>query len=454
MKHLPLLILAAVSSLALTLPAAAQTLSVTSLTPSGSTQMTVIIRNTGPATSFQLQSSPSLTTGTWTNITAPFTGVPGQSGFFTTTFTKPAGTRMFFRVLGSTNNAGTAGDADGDGLSDVFESTPLPNGTGTNANLFDSDGDGFSDGIEFASGTSPLLASSKPNDGFPPAASFESRNLEAMEGTPSTVRVVFDRAFTGTVKYNVLTTRSTAQTPVDYIALSGTLAVNGTSATFPVTWIDDLEVQPVRVLFISLVTNPGQNYITGQTDFLTIRLTDNDSYWQGSLAGHPDSGAEKSFIQRNFRMKFTQNASLNRVHFVAGPGFDGLPALAGELPATATSQSEGVIPGGAWLAGLFASTPTDFRATSPPMPIPAAGGGIGTGGSLFGSVPDMRRTLELNAVPGVTPYNMITPTLIGGRFIETQASVSAPHLNVQASGMFVLLKELPATPPIPSFLVP
>ena len=124
MKTTPLFLLLAVCGHALRLSAPPQTLAVSSLVPAGN-QMTITVRNTGTATAFQLQGSPTMGAGTWAPLTATFNPVAGQAGFFTTTFTPPAGGRYFFRVLGT---AGTEGDADGDGLADTLETLA---GTGT-----------------------------------------------------------------------------------------------------------------------------------------------------------------------------------------------------------------------------------------------------------------------------------------------------------------------------------
>ena len=435
------------SALALLAAATAhsQTLQVDSITQGVGNQMTVTVKNTGSSTSFQLQGSSSLAAGGWSNVTTTFSPVAGQSGVVQATFTKPAGKSYFVRVVGT---SGTAEDADGDGLAGTLEAT-----LGTNSSLFDTDNDGFSDGVEFSYGTDPKSAASKPNNGLPPAVEFAVTDLDGTEGTPATVNLVFDRSFSGTVRYNVIAARSTAKAPADYAALNGTVAVNGTTASFQIDWVDNLTVDPIRLLFINLVTNPGQNYTTGPRDFLTVRLNDNDAYWQGTLAPFPDSEtAGKAFLLRDLRLKFVNGPGTRKVFFIAGPGFDGLPALAGETPATATSQTEGVVPAGSWEGVINVLQADDFWITSPPMPIPAAVGKLGVGGSLFGPATDLTRTLNFDALPGATPYNAVTPTRIGGVWTETVASQNAPHLNRVAQGMFVLQKDAPTVAPVPSFL--
>lgn len=379
-------------------------------------------------THFEAQHSSDITR--WTGIeNASIESHPLIPDRYILTAPDPGGERKFYRFIAYST---TATDQDGDGLSDTFEAT-----LGTLAGKVDSDNDGFTDGIEFASGTDPLLASSKPNDGFPPRVEFLESIVEATEGETYQLQLKLDRSFTGTVAYEVWPT-STATAPDDYAALSGTIHVSGTSASIPITWVDDLEIQSQRILHLQLKTNPGQDYIPGTRDYVGIRLVDNDTWWHGLLTGEPDSPAGRSFIQRNFRLKCLNSGAIQQVNLVAGEGEDGLPSVDGS-----TSQTEGVIPAGDWPTTIHEKGPSDFHIVSQAISIPPPAGRFSEGGSLFGSQNDLVRTLELNATPGEQPYNEVTSVRVSGQWTETIASPSAPYLNRSNTGMFILVKALP-----------
>lgn len=431
MKTLTFPTLLALCGLALRLSSPAQTLSVTSLVPSGN-QLTITVRNTGTATGFQLQGSDSMAATSWGPLTAAFSPVAGQTGFFRATFNRPAGGRFFYRVIGL---AGTAGDADGDGLADTLETIA---GTGTNPSLFDTDGDGFSDGIEYASGTDPLNPLSRPNFGLPPTMQFAEANMAALEGTTLTVPLIFDRPYTGNVAYQVLATRSSAKAPADYAALSGTVAVSNGLGGIHITPVDDLAIADQKMLFIVLSVPTTTAYATGGRSFLGVRLVDNDAYWEGVLGPPPDTAANTSYLTRNFRLKSVQNAGGQQISFVAGAGNDGLPVLANET--TPSSQSAGVIPPGTWPAVIASNNATLFSITSPAILMPGSTSAVNAGGSMFGRVTDLRRTLQLVANPAVNPVSNIVPNRIIGTWTEQTTSAGSPFLNRSATGSFYMIR--------------
>jgi len=132
-----------------------------------------------------------MSSGTWSPVTAVFTPVPGQSGFFEATITRTVPGKLFYRVVGLTS-AVTAEDSDGDGLTNTYEGT-----LGTFANLADSDGDGFSDGQEFTCGTNPLLDSEKPVIATKPAVQFAEGVTTGTEGKAFSVNLTLDKPFSG-----------------------------------------------------------------------------------------------------------------------------------------------------------------------------------------------------------------------------------------------------------------
>jgi len=330
----------------------------------GPTTVTLTFQDDGSANQFTLQKNLGLDLPNWSNAAnATLTSLGG--GRYTFAVPRTAADKQFYRILSSLI-VGTALDPDGDGLSTDHEAILR-----TNPGLFDTDGDGFSDGIEFAAGTDPTDPLSRLNNGLPPIVQFSASVVEANEGQPYQLQLTVDRPFTGTVSYTVHV-RSTATAPSDYTALSGAVSVNGTSATIPIAWVNDLEMQPERILFLQLTSPPSKNYQPGAISFVSIRVVDNDAWWSGQLAGSPDGGANGiSYTQRSFRVKLAANASTRTAVFAAGAGNDGMPIPTGETQSTASSQSEGVIPAGVWPGTVTANNSLGFHIASPSIVLPA-----------------------------------------------------------------------------------
>lgn len=403
--------------------ASGQSLEVTDLTHSG-TQITLTVKNTGESTFFRLDGSPTMAAGTWAPVSGvAFSPVAGQPGFFRTTFTRTGTGKQFYRVVGLVSGT-YPDDPDGDGLTTTFEAT-----LGTNGTLSDTDGDGCSDGQEYALGTNPLLASSKPALATEPAVEFVELTSTGTEGSPYSAQLILDKPYTGTVKYAVVPANSTATTPGDYTALSGTVNVNGTTATIPITWTDDTILKTDRMLALDVIALPTDGYRTGGRSRHIIRLEENDWWWNGAV--------QDTYAQRNFRMKLTRNAAGTQVTFAAGAGNDGLPpAGAGDT----TSLTEGIVPVGVYPGTVEFNTATHFRVSSPAMPIPSSG--------ITGPGSDMTRTLVLDAQPATGSFHQITATGIGGNYTETLASAASPHLNRTITGTFFIARDIPT--PVPA----
>jgi hypothetical protein len=406
----------------------------------------------GYATAFVLQGSTNLAPGAWKTVAATFSAPTGPVGFQTVTTTTTnlldGQSKCFYRVIGI---LGTADDLDGDGLSNAFET----NVTGTDPNLYDSDFDGFSDGQEYGYGTNPNIATSKPVfvTGIP-TARFLLADSTATEGTsPHLVQVVFDQAFTGTLNYAINPLSSTVA-GTDYTlggspgATNGALAVSGTSAFIPITLVDDTNTSGQRSIVLDLKLN-GEAYFVGGRSSHVILLNDNDAWWTGTLA--PASGEAAN---RSFRMKIIhQNATVSAV-FGAGAGQDGLPipevTAGGGAPAIATtSLSASLVPVGTWPATGVADGATRFHAESPVFTIPAAVG------SLLSQ--PLRRQLILDSQPALTttnsPHQMVPGIRYIGTYTETLTAASGTPIAI-LPGSFILMRDLPASLPPRSTLVP
>ncbi len=423
------------------------TVTITGLKPLGGS-VTITNRNTGAnlSAAFQLVGSPTLESGTWAPLPALFAPLAGSPGYFTTTIPQTPGVdRYFYRVLGYAANAG---DLDGDGLADLYETNVLL----TNPALFDSDGDGFSDGQELAYGSDPLNPASKPVFVQHPTVNFVLANTAATEGAgPHQMQIVFDRPYNGTVNYAVNSLGNTTA-GTDFTlggspnATTGSVTMNGTSAFIPLTVINDSIVGGQRVVIIDLKLN-GESYFIGGRGSHAVLLEDNDSWWTGSLI--PASG---EIGGRIFRLKIARHGAGTTAIFGAGAGQDGLPVPVvasggGGPPIGITSISSSLIPTGSWPATVNSDSAVRFSVDSPQLSVPA--------GSLLGNE-TIRRRLQLNAQPALNgsghPHQLAENRYVGD-YTETLSSSSGAQLAA-FPGTFILVRDLPAPLPVLSQLVP
>jgi hypothetical protein len=420
-------ILRAFSSLVLLLlvstPAAAQTNVFIEQAVVGPTNISFLVRNPmAGSTNFAVQGGTNF--GIWNAI-------PGASvsvfdfGHIKVQFPRPANAREFFRVMAmiSTN------DPDGDGLP-----TEVEVAAGTNPNKVDTDGDGFSDGIEILSGTDPLDPNSFPTQTTLPLAAFTNSISQAIEGTGNhAVYVTFDRPFTGNLNYTI-SAQSTAVAGQDYQALSGVVAVAGTSAQIVVTPLEDRVVRPERVLLLNLTQVAG--YRIGIQSSHVVRITDDDAYWSGTL--------KDKYAARNFRLLITVSNGVSLASFVAGEGFDGLPSVTN---APGTSISQGLVSAGSYSAVVHSNSPASFWITSPQL-------SAGNGGIFAANVP-LARTIDLLAV-ATNSFQVVSPTTVIGAYTERigVSNTTASYLDRTNTGAFVLVRDLPALPTISSGVQP
>jgi hypothetical protein len=372
---------------------------------------------------FTLQEALNLP-ATWTQLPdAAFSQIDGQRFRFVVPVTQTD--RSFFSIVGALLT--TELDADGDGLPAALESI-----LGTNANLFDSDDDGYSDGVEYNFGTDPRSQASVPDLTVPPRASFALAQSSATEGAgPANVIVRFDRPYFGELKFRVLP-ESTAVAGVDYTTLPTMISVAGTTATIPLSWVDDDEISPLRVLFLELVSDPALPYARGGQTIHTVMLGENDAWWTGVLVSE--------LGQRNFRLKRTSSNGVASAAFAAGAGLDGLPMLEGEVDGARSDQSAGVIPVGDFPALVEFDTAAGFLLSSAAMPAPTSG--------LLGAHTGLTRTLTFVAQPDETDPNNrddISPVRIIGRFTERLCRDDG-SVCAEQTGDLILVRQAPTRP--------
>jgi hypothetical protein len=381
--------------------------------------LTIVDSGAG-ATSYLIQSSLTINAPQWVMEGNLIAGA--GPGTHTVTLLNPTLTKKFYRVLGI---SGTASDADGDGLSDAFEAS-----IGTDPFNPDTDGDGDPDGIEYAYGSNPRSAASRPGLTNLPRAEFAESTSSATEGEGvHSVKVVFDKPFHGSLKYQI-SSISSATAPADFQPLSGLLPVDGLDGSIPVVLVDDLNISESRFLCLQIVTDPTQPYARGGSIRHSLTIRENDSWWTCTLADR--------YAQRTLRLKILRSGLTTQVVLGAGAGLDGLPVLSSESTNAQTSLSEGVVPKGTWPGVVKFDQPTRFQIASPPLPT-------STGG-LFGLGTGLARVVELVSQPSATgpfSFHSIASTRYVGSYTETLSIPGGSYLGTTNSGTFVLVRDVP-----------
>ena len=329
-------------------------------------------------------------------------------GVFETIVPDPGSPVAFFQIAGF-----SAPDADADGLSDALEGL-----VGTSTNTFDTDDDGYGDANEIVNGSDPLIAASVPSI---IKVNFSSPQSSAREGDGTfLVPVTLSRNFTGRVRYSVAAV-STAAAGTDFATVTGLVDVSGTNALLAIVIVDDLAIEDVKLLVIDLENDPDFIYQTGGASRHTILLHDNDSYWSGVLRNDASEQA--------FRMRILRQGTAVQAALVSN--FD--------TNDTAAMRGVGSIPPGVWNMTSATLTSNAFAASSVPIPMGAS--------TLFGESA-LNRTLTFDANPAATTNYLFRPNLIVGTYTDrlSPASAGLQYLAQQASGVFVLLEELPTLP--------
>jgi hypothetical protein len=403
---------------------------IVSLEPEGGNTLRVVFDDPsglgqGPGCIYTLQTASDLAASTsWSYLqTAELLNLGnGRHQFLAP---REAGPQRYYRIV-----VWTAGsiDSDHDGLADSLEIA-----VGTDPNKFDTDGDGFNDCLELTLHTNPLDPKSLPPVTAFPQAEFASTETAVLEGS-SVVRIAvrFDRPFVGNLLYHV-DTNSTASA-ADFRDLSGgSVSVNGTSAEIRLQLNEDLEVESIETIAISLLQNTNTFYRRGSRLSHSVVILDNDTTFAGTLI----SGGMVS----RFGLKVLRSGNISEAWL--------LPAAAGErfvgtIPAPPSDQ-----PG--WALASWNLTADRFQATTVPIPLGQT--------LLFGGQP-LQRVIDLSAIPPASTNNAylftnvvirgvdIGPAVIGGHYTDKVTSrdgASGAIGNLQ--GIFQLTREI-STPPV------
>ena len=118
-------------------------------------------------------------------------------------------------------------------------------------------------------------------------ASFNSTALQVTEGGVVSPTITFSAPYHGLVRYTISGTAAAG----DYVSLSGEVFVNGTSATIPVTALDNQSIGQLRYLILTLQAGPGLQLGAGSAT--TITIDENDADWRGTFRAR---GANLGFV--------------------------------------------------------------------------------------------------------------------------------------------------------------
>lgn len=230
-------------------------------------------------------------------------------------------------------------------------------------------------------------------------ASFATTAFQVTEGAMVAPTITFNAPFFGVVRYTVGGTVGSG----DYVALSGEVSVSGTTASIPVTLLENAGIGQLRHLTLRLEAGPG--YRAGSSSETTIVIDENDAEWQGTFSVE---NAALAFLLRIQTSASGQGATLR------SDGFGFFPT--NELP-TALSFTENV-----------------FHAATRNIPVaPSA--------SLLNA--PMNLAFLLGAT-NATPNQNVSSNQVQGTATLITEVIGHPHLNTTNRGTFSLLRPLVA----------
>jgi hypothetical protein len=238
--------------------------------------------------------------------------------------------------------------------------------------------------------------------GQPVTANFTipSQELEESDGSVR-LKLQFSAPFHGMVNYALGGTAG----PGDVQPLSGSLLVNGTTATIVITLNDNTTIGQLK--YLTLTLQPGAGFQLGARIQSTLTILENDAEWQGSFV---TENSTLGFVLKLLRNAGGYTASLKG----DGPGF----FATNELPAA------------------VAFTRDYFDASVANIPMPAS--------STLLNLP-MNLTLSLSAQNGPTNQSVGATQIQGLGTLVTQVP-DKPFLNTTSQGAFLLLRP-PVKPP-------
>lgn len=226
-------------------------------------------------------------------------------------------------------------------------------------------------------------------------ASFNATALQVAEGGLVSPVITFSAPYAGVVRYTISGTAASG----DYVALSGEVMVDGTTAAIPVSVTDNEVIGQLKYLILTLETGPGLRLGAGSQTIITIE--ENDAHWQGS------------FIADNAALGF--GLSIWEVY--------------GGYQASLRSSEFGFFPTND-IPAAISLTDDAFEAAVANVLLPAA--------STLLSEP-LNLSLFLSASNG-QPNQLVSSTQLEGSALMIAEVWNHPHLNTTNMGRFLLFK--------------
>jgi hypothetical protein len=234
------------------------------------------------------------------------------------------------------------------------------------------------------------------NSSQPTTANFTTPSLEVQESNGSLrLTFQFSAPFHGVVNYTVGGTIG----PGDLQPLSGSVVVNGTTASILVTLNENTSISQLK--YLTLTLQPGSGFRVGPRGQATINILENDAKWQGTF--------------------FTDNASLGFSLKIAQSGSSFASAL--------SSERLGFFPTNE-IPTALTFTDNAFFAAVENVPINA--------NATLLNLP-MNLAFTLSAINVPTNQN-VSPTLVEGLATLVTQVPGKPFLNTTNHGTFVLIK--------------
>lgn len=225
---------------------------------------------------------------------------------------------------------------------------------------------------------------------------IDSITIDEGEGTVS-IPLVFSRAFQGTLSYRV----SGSTTSQDIVPLTGTLEVDGVSATITIVLVDNIDLNELRYLALEIAG--GDGYVVGESAQASVIIQDDDAQWSGNL--------EQDGSPVGFTVKLLKSDGGESAFLVSG-GSGVFPA--GEFPAQVDM------------------TDTTFSLSVDSVALPAES-------SLFGAPAEL--SLVLSADDAVDGQSVEESAIEGSGMLHI-VFPSQSQLNTSLSGPFLMVRQV------------
>lgn len=202
----------------------------------------------------------------------------------------------------------------------------------------------------------------------------------------------------------------------DYATPAGTVALSGTTASIPITILDDSSLdEELESLIVSI--GVGTCYRPGSQSVHTLHLLDNDRVWFGTLEAQVlgSNPAVGSGDLLGFRINIVRSNGTANV--------------------TLVSDGAGTLPPGSWPAATFSHGTSAFSMAIAPVTVPESTTSFATA---------LSRHFAFTA-NGSLPGQQVQPGLVRGNYTETITpnNPATGHLSTTVVGRFSLLQSAP-----------